>query len=44
MQNHRSFHAYIADAYTAVHKWLATKPQVNEYQKFLVFYTLYLSN
>jgi len=32
MQNHRSFHPYIADAYTAVHQWLATKPQVNGYQ------------
>jgi hypothetical protein len=32
MQNHRSFHPYIAEAYTAVHQWLATKPQVNGYQ------------
>ena len=32
MQNHRSFHPYIADAYTAVHQWLATKPQVKGYQ------------
>ncbi|MEG3987965.1 reverse transcriptase domain-containing protein [Microcoleus sp. S28C3] len=32
MQNHRSFHPYIADAYTAVHQWLATKPEVNGYQ------------
>jgi hypothetical protein len=44
MQNHRSFHPYIADAYTAVHQWLATKPQVNGYQKFLVLYTFDLSN
>lgn len=32
MQNHRSFHPYIADAYSAVHQWLATKPEVNGYQ------------
>jgi hypothetical protein len=32
MQNHRSFHPYIADAYTAVHQWLATQPEVNGYQ------------
>jgi hypothetical protein len=32
MQNHRSFHPYIADAYTAVHQWLATNPEVNGYQ------------
>lgn len=32
MQNHRSFHPYIADAYTAVHQWLATQPGVNGYQ------------
>jgi hypothetical protein len=32
MQNHRSFHPYIADAYTAVHQWLAAKPEVNGYQ------------
>ena len=33
MQNHRSFHPYIADAYTAVHQWLANQPEVNGYQK-----------
>lgn len=33
MQNHRSFHPYIADAYTAVHQWLATQPEINGYQK-----------
>jgi hypothetical protein len=32
MQNHRSFPPYIADAYSAVHQWLATKPQVNGYR------------
>lgn len=32
MSNHRSFHPYIADAYTAVHQWLATQPEVNGYQ------------
>jgi hypothetical protein len=32
MPNHRSFHPYIAKAYTAVHKWLATQPEANGYQ------------
>ena len=33
MQNHRSFHPYIAYAYTAVHQWLANQPEVDGYQK-----------
>lgn len=32
MQNHRSFHPYIADAYSAVHQWLANQPAVDGYQ------------
>lgn len=32
MQNHRSFPPYIADAYSAVHQWLANQPAVDGYQ------------
>jgi len=32
MPNHHSFHPYIAEAYTAVHQWLETKPDVKGYQ------------
>lgn len=32
MSNYRSFHPYIADAYSAVHQWLETKEQAKGYK------------